>query len=157
MNNLHTILHSMSASIYIPINHVWGLFSSRPCQNIVFLIILVDVRWNLTVVLIHISDANEMISDAEYLFICLLIVCMSSVENCLFISFAHFKNQFFLLLSLNCLCSLYIMDWLACKVAQSCPALCNPIDYSPPGSTVNGIFQARILEWVAIFFSIKTS
>ena len=78
-------------------------------------------------VLIHISDANEMISDAEYLFICLLIVCMSAVENCLLISFAHFKNQFFLLLSLNCLCSLYIMDWLACKVAQSCPALCNPI------------------------------
>ena len=104
-------------------------------------------------VLIHISDANEMISDAEYLFICLLIVCMSSVENCLFISFAHFKNQFFLLLSLNCLCSLYIMDWLACKVAQSCPALCNPIDCSLPGSSIHGIFQARVLEWVAISFS----
>ena len=42
-------------------------------------------------------------------------------------------------------------------VAQSCPTLCNPMDYSPPGSSVHGIFQARILEWVAIFFSSGSS
>ena len=36
------------------------------------------------------------------------------------------------------------------SVAQSCSTLCNPMDYSPPGSSVHGIFQARILEWVAI-------
>ena len=34
-------------------------------------------------------------------------------------------------------------------VAQSCPTLCNPIDCSPPGSSVHGIHQARILEWVS--------
>ena len=34
--------------------------------------------------------------------------------------------------------------------AQSCPTLCNPMDCSPPGSSVLGISQARILEWVAI-------
>ena len=39
------------------------------------------------------------------------------------------------------------------KSLQSCPTLCDPIDGSPPGSTVPGIFQARILEWVAISFS----
>ena len=33
---------------------------------------------------------------------------------------------------------------------QSCPTLCNPIDCSPPGSSVHGILQARILEWVAM-------
>ena len=33
---------------------------------------------------------------------------------------------------------------------QSCPTLCNPIDYSPPGSSVHGILQARILEWAAM-------
>ena len=38
-------------------------------------------------------------------------------------------------------------------VAQSCPTLCNPIDCSPLGSSVHGILQARILEWVAISFS----
>ena len=38
-------------------------------------------------------------------------------------------------------------------VAQSCPTLWDPMDYSPPGSSVRGILQARILEWVAIPFS----
>ena len=38
------------------------------------------------------------------------------------------------------------------KSLQSCPTLCNPIDGSPPGSTVSGILQARTLEWVAISF-----
>ena len=38
----------------------------------------------------------------------------------------------------------------AAKSLQSCPTLCNPIDGSPPGSSVPGILQARILEWVAI-------
>ena len=36
------------------------------------------------------------------------------------------------------------------EVAQSCRTLCNPIDCSPPGSSVHGILQARMLEWVAI-------
>ena len=38
-------------------------------------------------------------------------------------------------------------------VAQSCPTLSNPMDCSPPGFSVHGIFQARVLEWVAIAFS----
>ena len=42
----------------------------------------------------------------------------------------------------------------AAKSLQLCPTLCNPIDRSPPGSSVPGILQARILEWVAISFSI---
>ena len=39
------------------------------------------------------------------------------------------------------------------KVVQWCPTLCDPMDCSPPGSSVHGILQARILEWVAIPFS----
>ena len=39
------------------------------------------------------------------------------------------------------------------KLLQSCPTLCNPIDGSPPGSSVPGILQVRILEWAAISFS----
>ena len=38
----------------------------------------------------------------------------------------------------------------AAKSLQSCPTLCDPIDGSPSGSTVHGIFQARVLEWGAI-------
>ena len=43
----------------------------------------------------------------------------------------------------------------AAKLLQSCPTLCDPIDGSPPGSFVQGIFQARVLEWVVIAFSGK--
>jgi len=39
------------------------------------------------------------------------------------------------------------------EVTQSCQILCNPMDCSPPGSSIHGIFQARVLEWVAIAFS----
>ena len=41
----------------------------------------------------------------------------------------------------------------AAKSLQSCPTLCDPSDCSLPGSSVNGIFQARVLEWGAIAFS----
>ena len=44
-----------------------------------------------------------------------------------------------------------------CSVAQSCPILCNPMHCSPPGSSVRGISQARVLEWVAISFSRGSS
>ena len=43
------------------------------------------------------------------------------------------------------------------EVTQSCPTLCDPVDYSPPGSSVHGILQTRILEWVAISFSSGSS
>ena len=39
------------------------------------------------------------------------------------------------------------------EVAQSCPTLCDPMDCSLPGSSLHGILQARVLEWVAISFS----
>ena len=42
-------------------------------------------------------------------------------------------------------------------LVQSCPTLCDPMDCSPPGSSVHGIFQARILEWVATSFSRGSS
>ena len=44
----------------------------------------------------------------------------------------------------------YTCMYHACSVTQLCPTLCNPMDCSPSGSSVHGIFQARILEWVAI-------
>ena len=44
----------------------------------------------------------------------------------------------------------------ASEIAQSCPTLCSPMDCSLPGSSVHGIFQARVLEWVAISFSERS-
>ena len=43
------------------------------------------------------------------------------------------------------------------EVAQSCPTLCDPVDCSLPGSSVHGIFQAIVLEWIAISFSRESS
>ena len=56
----------------------------------------------------------------------------------------------FMLVSWDPLCC------MLCLVAQLCQTLCNPMDCSPPGSSVHEIFHARILEWVAISSSRKT-
>ena len=47
---------------------------------------------------------------------------------------------------------LFTVDESESEVTQWCPTLCSPMDYSLPGSSVHGIFQARVLKWVAIFF-----
>ena len=52
---------------------------------------------------------------------------------------------------------LMYMKWSEMKAAQSCATLCNSMDCSLPGSSVHGILQARILEWVAIPFSRESS
>ena len=59
----------------------------------------------------------------------------------------HFMPKCMQFPSLNimAMCVLYL-------VVQSCPALCDPLDYSLPCSSVHGILKAKILEWVAIFF-----
>ena len=49
--------------------------------------------------------------------------------------------------------SIYSAAAAAAKSLQSCPTLCDPMHCSPPGSSVHGIFQARVLEWGAIAVS----
>ena len=53
----------------------------------------------------------------------------------------------------GCVCVCVCVRACTCMRAQSYLTLCNPMDCSPPGSFVHGIFQARILEWVAISYS----
>ena len=55
--------------------------------------------------------------------------------------------------NLICIIILYASEVKWSEIAQSCPTLCNPMDCSLPHSSVHGIFQARVLEWVAISFS----
>ena len=49
------------------------------------------------------------------------------------------------------------ITWTISEVTQSCLTLCDPVDCNLPGSSIHGIFQATILEWVAIFFSRGSS
>ena len=73
-----------------------------------------------------------------------------------FFSFSHSLIKYCV-----CVCVCMCVCVCACvcvySVIQSCPILCDPMDCSPPGSSIHGISQARILEWVAISFSRGSS
>ena len=108
LRNFHTVFHSGFINLH---SHQLGIivpFTPCPPQYLLFLIILVGVRCYLTVVLICIS---LMIGDVEHLFMYLLGIYTSSLEECLFRSSAHFIIRLFafLLLSyMNSLCILHI-------------------------------------------------
>ena len=99
--NGYTNLHSHQQCTRVP-------FSSGPhhclLSRLLYIIaILTGLRYYLVVALICIS---LMISDVEHLFIYLLAICISSLEKCLFISFAHFLIRLFVFLLLSCVSSL---------------------------------------------------
>ena len=115
------------------------------------------VTFNLQLSLFFLVEVELIVSFKS----CVSFKCTTLIQ-------LYITHIFFRFFSIICYCKIlnivpcsiqwvYLFSIRAHSVTQSCPTLCKPPDCSPPGSSAHGIFQARILEWIAIPFSSGSS
>ena len=116
LRNLHTVLHSGCTSLHSHQHYKRVPFFPHPFQHL----LLADLDhshsdWCEVVPHCGLDLHFSIMSDVEHLFMCLLAICMSSLEKCQFTSLAHFFIGSFLFLELSCSGCLYIFE-IVCQL-----------------------------------------
>ena len=95
IRNLRTVLHSGCVNLYSCLQYQKVPFSLHPFQHlllidILMMAILTSVKWYITYFIVVLTYISLKMSNVKHLFMCLLVICMSSLEKCLFRSSVHF-------------------------------------------------------------------